>query len=94
MLVIISRLQMFETPFCRVFNFVSENYLVSNESNVVEKYDMFDKYCKWSNKLGYKALSLKQFEKELLKQGGIKHTTDNNDNTHEYYRGLIYDPEN
>ena len=82
---------MFETPFCRVFNFVSENYLVSNESNVVEKCDMFNKYCKWSNKLGYKTLSIEQFEKELLKQSDIKHTTDN---IHEYYRGLIYDPEN
>ena len=52
---------------------------------------MFDKYCKWSNKLGYKTLSIEQFEKELLKQSGIKHTTDN---IHEYYRGLIYDAEN
>ena len=86
MFVLISRLQMFETPFCRVFNFVSENYLVSNESNVVEKCDISDKYRKWSNKLGYKTLSIEQFEKELLKQSGIKHTTDN---IHEYYRGLL-----
>ena len=85
---------MFDTPFCRVFNFVSENYLVSREYNVVEKCVMFNKFCKWSIKLGYTLLSIEQFENELLKQGDIKCIQHTTDATHEYYTGLIYDPEN
>ena len=75
-----------------MFDFISENYLISSSgSNVVHKFSMFSKYKRWSEKNSNSSLTFDKFDERILEINSevkcVKHYGE------DYYTNLIYYPE-